>query len=239
MGVRSDVEGHRLRLRRPDPRHRGADLPVVAGGLRRRTARSCLSTAGCRSSARSNAAFDPQHHLEERLGRALTQEVLDERVAAAHASWCSPRRSCPGVARAGGRRRRDAGLKLGVASSSTPRAGSAATSSGSASSDRFDCMRCRDDVSQRQARAGPLPGGARLPRRRRPARRSRSRIRPTACSPPRRRHVLRRHPQHDHRAASTSARPTSFSRSLAGVARLRSWPPEARRLPYFACESGS
>ena len=43
-------------------------------------ARSCLSSAGCRSSARRHAGFHPQHHLEERLGKPLPQEVLDRRI---------------------------------------------------------------------------------------------------------------------------------------------------------------
>jgi HAD superfamily hydrolase (TIGR01509 family) len=94
--------------------------------------------------------FHPQHHLEERLGRSLTQEVLDRRVER-RTELVLAQSLLPGVvehiesAKA-------MGLKLGVASSSTrdwvqghlERLGIL---------DRFDCLRCRDDV----ANAKPEP----------------------------------------------------------------------------------
>jgi HAD superfamily hydrolase (TIGR01509 family) len=94
--------------------------------------------------------FHPQHHLEERLGRSLTQEVLDRRIGR-RTELILAQRLLPGVmqhiesAKA-------MGLKLGVASSSTrdwvrghlDRVGIL---------DSFDCVRCRDDV----ANAKPAP----------------------------------------------------------------------------------
>jgi HAD superfamily hydrolase (TIGR01509 family) len=94
--------------------------------------------------------FHPQHHLEERLGRPLTKEVLDQRIDR-RTELVLAEQVLPGVvdlvdaARA-------AGIKLGVASSSTAdwvrghlaRLGIL---------DRFDCLRCRDDV----ANAKPAP----------------------------------------------------------------------------------
>lgn len=91
----------------------------------------------------TTAGFHPQRHLEERLGRPLPQDVLDRRIAR-RTEMILIQDALPGV-----RRRideaRDMGLKLGVASSSTQdwvrghleRLGIL---------DRFDCVRCRDDV---------------------------------------------------------------------------------------------
>ncbi|HET7421045.1 MAG TPA: HAD family hydrolase [Candidatus Dormibacteraeota bacterium] len=91
----------------------------------------------------TTAGFHPQRHLEERLGRPLPQDVLDRRIAR-RTEMILVQDALPGV-----RRRideaRDMGLKLGVASSSTQdwvrghleRLGIL---------DRFDCVRCRDDV---------------------------------------------------------------------------------------------
>jgi len=98
----------------------------------------------------TNAGFHPQHHLEERLGRSLPQEVLDRRVGR-RTEMILAQTVLPGVAR----RLEEAktlGLKLGVASSSTnewvrghlARLGIL---------DSFDCLRCRDDV----ANAKPEP----------------------------------------------------------------------------------
>jgi HAD superfamily hydrolase (TIGR01509 family) len=92
----------------------------------------------------STIGFHPQHHLEERLGRSLPQEVLDRRIGR-RTEMVLANKLLPGVvehldaARA-------AGLKVGVASSSTRdwvmghlvRLGIL---------DRFDCLRCRDDVA--------------------------------------------------------------------------------------------
>jgi HAD superfamily hydrolase (TIGR01509 family) len=91
----------------------------------------------------TTAGFHPQHHLEERLGRPLPKEVLDRRIGR-RTELILAQAVLPGVvdhlesARA-------LGLKLGVASSSTrdwvighlARLGIL---------DRFDCIRCRDDV---------------------------------------------------------------------------------------------
>jgi len=92
----------------------------------------------------STIGFHPQHHLEERLGRSLPKEVLDRRIGR-RTEMVLANKVLPGVvehldaARA-------SGLKLGVASSSTrdwvmghlARLGIL---------DRFDCLRCRDDVA--------------------------------------------------------------------------------------------
>jgi HAD superfamily hydrolase (TIGR01509 family) len=94
--------------------------------------------------------FHPQHHLEERLGRSLTQEVLDRRVER-RTELVLAQSLLPGVAQHI-ESAKAMGLKLGVASSSTrdwvqghlERLGIL---------DRFDCLRCRDDV----ANAKPEP----------------------------------------------------------------------------------
>jgi HAD superfamily hydrolase (TIGR01509 family) len=92
----------------------------------------------------STIRFHPQHHLEERLGRPLPKEVLDRRIGR-RTEMVLANKLLPGVlehldaARA-------SGLKVGVASSSTRdwvmghlgRLGIL---------DRFDCLRCRDDVA--------------------------------------------------------------------------------------------
>jgi HAD superfamily hydrolase (TIGR01509 family) len=91
----------------------------------------------------STATFDPKSHLEERLGRALTPEELQGRVERrTQMVLAEPIR--PGIAELV-ESARAAGLGVGVASSSTcqwvnghlQRLGI---------SDRFDCVRCRDDV---------------------------------------------------------------------------------------------
>ena len=98
----------------------------------------------------TTAGFHPQHHLEERLGRSLPKEVLDRRIGR-RTEMILANTVLPGVVQ----RIDEAkamGLKLGVASSSTVdwvrghlvRLGIF---------DRFDCLRCRDDV----ANAKPEP----------------------------------------------------------------------------------
>src|ERR1700681_1717262 len=98
----------------------------------------------------TSAGFHPQHHLEERLGRSLPKEVLDRRIGR-RTEMVLANKILPGVVQ----RIDEAkamGLKLGVASSSTVdwvrghlvRLGIF---------DRFDCVRCRDDV----ANAKPEP----------------------------------------------------------------------------------
>ena len=91
----------------------------------------------------TTAGFHPQHHLEERLGRPLSQEVLDGRIGR-RTEMILAEPLLPGIVQ-----HVDAakalGLKVGVASSSTrdwvrshlDRLGIL---------DRFDCIRCRDDV---------------------------------------------------------------------------------------------
>jgi HAD superfamily hydrolase (TIGR01509 family) len=92
----------------------------------------------------NTAAFDPRGHLEHRLGRALTREELDRRIER-RAGLVLEQAVLPGVIELA-----DAalarGMKLGVASSSTcewvtghlERLGIR---------DRFECLRCRDDVA--------------------------------------------------------------------------------------------
>ncbi len=98
----------------------------------------------------TNAGFHPQHHLEERLGRALPKEVLDRRISR-RTEMILANDVLPGVVRLT-EEAKAMNLKLGVASSSTSdwvrghlmRLGIF---------DRFDCIRCRDDV----ANAKPEP----------------------------------------------------------------------------------
>jgi HAD superfamily hydrolase (TIGR01509 family) len=91
----------------------------------------------------TTAGFHPQHHLEERLGRPLSQEVLDRRIGR-RTEMVLAEPLLPGVVQHVDAAR-SLGLKVGVASSSTrdwvrghlERLGIL---------DRFDCIRCRDDV---------------------------------------------------------------------------------------------
>src|SRR5512135_1748300 len=98
----------------------------------------------------TSVEFHPQHHLEERLGRPLPQEVLDRRVSR-RTEMVLAEKVLPGVVELV-EEARSAGLKLGVASSSTSdwvRGHLARLDI----LDRFDCIRCRDEV----ARAKPEP----------------------------------------------------------------------------------
>jgi HAD superfamily hydrolase (TIGR01509 family) len=91
----------------------------------------------------TTTGFHPQHHLEERLGRPLPKEVLDRRIGR-RTEMILAQRVLPGVVQRLDEAR-EFGLKVGVASSSTnewvrghlARLGIL---------DRFDCLRCRDDV---------------------------------------------------------------------------------------------
>lgn len=93
----------------------------------------------------TTTGFHPQHHLEERLGRPLSQEVLDGRIGR-RTEMILTEPLLPGIVQHVDAAR-SLGLKLGVASSSTSdwvsghldRLGIL---------DRFDCIRCRDDVAQ-------------------------------------------------------------------------------------------
>jgi len=94
--------------------------------------------------------FHPQRHLEERLGRPLSQEVLEGRIGR-RTEMILAQELLPGILQSI-EDARGLGLKLGVASSSTrdwvsghlKRLGILG---------RFDCVRCRDDVNH----AKPAP----------------------------------------------------------------------------------
>jgi HAD superfamily hydrolase (TIGR01509 family) len=98
----------------------------------------------------TTAEFHPQHHLEERLGRPLTQEVIDGRIGR-RTELVLAQQVLPGILQ-----HIDAakslGLKLGVASSST-RDWVSGHLDRLGILNRFDCVRCRDDV----ASAKPAP----------------------------------------------------------------------------------
>jgi HAD superfamily hydrolase (TIGR01509 family) len=98
----------------------------------------------------TTAAFHPQHHLEERLGRALSQDVLDERIGR-RTELILAQQVLPGILQYIDDSR-ELGLKLGVASSST-RDWVAGHLERLGILGRFDCVRCRDDV----ANAKPAP----------------------------------------------------------------------------------
>jgi HAD superfamily hydrolase (TIGR01509 family) len=91
----------------------------------------------------SNAAFDPRANLEARLGRAMSQDELDERVRR-RSELVLEQPVLPGVAELAAAAR-DIGVRTGVASSSTQswvrehleRLGILGL---------FECIRCRDDV---------------------------------------------------------------------------------------------
>ena len=93
----------------------------------------------------SNAAFDPRGHLEERLGRPLAQEVVDRRIQR-RTELVLAQPLLPGVLELVDSAR-SMGLKLGVASSST-REWVTGHLGRLDILDRFDCLRCRDDVTR-------------------------------------------------------------------------------------------
>jgi HAD superfamily hydrolase (TIGR01509 family) len=88
-------------------------------------------------------AFHPQHHLEERLGRPLPQEVLDRRIGR-RTELILAEPLLPGVLELI-EAARSQGLKLGVASSSE-RVWVNGHLNRLGVGDCFDCVRCRDDV---------------------------------------------------------------------------------------------
>ncbi len=98
----------------------------------------------------TTAGFNPQSHLEERLGRPLSEEVLERRKGR-RTEMILGRTALPGVVEKI-EAARDLGMRLGCASSSTQewvqghlaRLGIV---------DRFECIKCRDDV----AHAKPEP----------------------------------------------------------------------------------
>lgn len=98
----------------------------------------------------TTAGFHPQHHLEERLGRPLPKEVLDRRIGR-RTELVLAQRLLPGILQCLDEAR-DLGLRLGVASSST-REWVMGHLARLGILERFDCLRCRDDV----ANAKPEP----------------------------------------------------------------------------------
>jgi HAD superfamily hydrolase (TIGR01509 family) len=98
----------------------------------------------------TTTGFHPQHHLEERLGRPLSREVLDRRVGR-RTEMILAQRLLPGILQRLDEAR-DLGLRLGVASSST-REWVSGHLARLGILERFDCLRCRDDV----ANAKPEP----------------------------------------------------------------------------------
>ena len=91
----------------------------------------------------TTASFHPQHHLEGRLGRPLTQEALDHRIGR-RTEMILAEPILPGIVQ-----HIDAanslGLLLGLASSST-RDWVTGHLGRLGILERFDCIRCRDDV---------------------------------------------------------------------------------------------
>jgi HAD superfamily hydrolase (TIGR01509 family) len=98
----------------------------------------------------TTAEFNPQHHLEERLGRPLAQAVLERRIGR-RTELILAQQLLPGIVQ-----HIDAakslGLLLGVASSSTRDWVSGHLDRLGILS-KFDCVRCRDDVTN----AKPAP----------------------------------------------------------------------------------
>jgi HAD superfamily hydrolase (TIGR01509 family) len=98
----------------------------------------------------TTTGFHPQHHLEERLGRALPKEVLDRRIGR-RTELVLAQKLLPGVVEHLAAAKA-MGLKRGVASSST-RDWVSGHLARLGILDSFDCLRCRDDV----ANAKPEP----------------------------------------------------------------------------------
>jgi HAD superfamily hydrolase (TIGR01509 family) len=91
----------------------------------------------------SNQAFHPQLYLEQRLGVALPQDVLDRRIAR-RVELVLAEPLLPGVADVA-EAARAGGMKVGVASSSS-RGWVQGHLERLGILDRFDCVVCRDDV---------------------------------------------------------------------------------------------
>ncbi len=96
-------------------------------------------------------AFDPYAELEARLGRAVDREAVRARRRERNAALLAAETIRPGVGEYVAAARR-MGLRLGVASSS-PRSWVAGHLARLGLLDRFDCLRCVDDV--RQAKPDP------------------------------------------------------------------------------------
>jgi HAD superfamily hydrolase (TIGR01509 family) len=98
----------------------------------------------------TTATFHPQHHLEERLGRPLAADVLERRIER-RSELVLGQTILPGIVQHLDEAK-SMGLKLGVASSSTRDwVGGHLDRLGILG--RFDCVRCRDDVTS----AKPAP----------------------------------------------------------------------------------
>lgn len=91
----------------------------------------------------SNQAFHPQLHLEESLGRALREDVINRRIAR-RAELVLAQPLLPGVVELVDAARA-LGIKVGVASSSS-RDWVSGHLERLGVLDRFDCLRTRDDV---------------------------------------------------------------------------------------------
>jgi HAD superfamily hydrolase (TIGR01509 family) len=91
----------------------------------------------------NNQEFHPQHHLEERLGRPLTQEEIERRIAR-RVELVLAKPLLPGVADIA-RAARAQGMKVGVASSSS-RDWVRGHLERLEILDLFDCLCSRDDV---------------------------------------------------------------------------------------------
>ena len=98
----------------------------------------------------TNTEFHPQHHLEERLGRPLSKEVIERRIGR-RTELILAQQLLPGILQQLDAAR-SLGLKLGVASSST-RDWVSGHLTRLGILNRFDCVRCRDDVTN----AKPAP----------------------------------------------------------------------------------
>jgi HAD superfamily hydrolase (TIGR01509 family) len=98
----------------------------------------------------TTTGFHPQYHLEERLGRPLPKEVLDRRIGR-RTEMILANAVLPGVVQHLDAAR-ELGLRVGVASSST-REWVSGHLARLGILDRFECLRCRDDV----AHAKPEP----------------------------------------------------------------------------------
>ena len=93
----------------------------------------------------TTAAFHPQHHLEQKLGRELSKDVLDRRIGR-RTEMILGNAILPGVVEQIDTARAR-GLKLGLASSST-REWVSGHLARLGILERFDCLRCRDDVEK-------------------------------------------------------------------------------------------
>jgi HAD superfamily hydrolase (TIGR01509 family) len=98
----------------------------------------------------TNLEFHPQHHLEERLGRPLSQDVIERRIGR-RTELILAQHLLPGILQQLDAAR-SLSLKLGVASSST-RDWVSGHPAWLGILNRFECVRCRDDVTN----AKPAP----------------------------------------------------------------------------------